>query len=62
MLKIKKAALVETIEALRGDHVVAYDCECCGTGYEWSPDSRSGEYVRWDDLVEVLAKIEEIGV
>lgn len=52
------AELRAELARLRGDRVVAYDCECCGTGYDWEP-SPDGEYVRWEDVESLLKYVEQ---
>lgn len=41
----------------RRDYYLSNSCSCCGTNIEWEP-SAYGDYVRWNDIEELLAKAE----
>ena len=57
MMKVED--ILELLKPLRGEQRISYSCECCGTSYEWYKDPKYGEYLRWNDVVDVLKRVDK---
>ena len=46
------------LEKVKGDVVIDYQGDCCGTGLTFRSNRINGEYVPWSAIEKVLAYIE----